>query len=89
MAAAEPPLGHEARLALFFTTKRPGGARLGRAICRDIVRTDGGDLRVANGQGRGTTFTAWIPAASGVPSAAPLRPVPTQTTPRIARDEET
>ena len=56
----------------FFTTKPAGqGTGLGLAICRDIVRAHGGNLRVENGDGHGTTFTAWIPAAStGASSSA-------------------
>jgi signal transduction histidine kinase len=48
----------------FFTTKPAGrGTGLGLAICRDIVRGHDGTLRVEDGGERGTTFTAWIPAA--------------------------
>ena len=47
----------------FFTTKPAGrGTGLGLAICRDIVKAHGGELRVESEEGRGTTFTAWIPA---------------------------
>jgi two-component system NtrC family sensor kinase len=48
----------------FFTTKPAGlGTGLGLAICRDIVRAHGGEVRVESEEGRGTTVTAWIPAA--------------------------
>ncbi len=48
----------------FFTTKPAGrGTGLGLAICRDIVKAHGGEVRVESEEGRGTTVTAWIPAA--------------------------
>jgi signal transduction histidine kinase len=46
----------------FFTTKPPGrGTGLGLAISRDIVREHGGTLTVQSGEGRGATFTVWLP----------------------------
>jgi signal transduction histidine kinase len=49
----------------FFTTKPRGqGTGLGLAISREIVRAHGGDLGVETKAGRGSTLTAWIPAAS-------------------------
>jgi len=50
----------------FFTTKPRGqGTGLGLPICREIVRGHGGDIGVDTAVGRGTTVTAWIPAAKG------------------------
>jgi two-component system, NtrC family, sensor kinase len=47
----------------FFTTKPPGrGTGLGLAVSRDIVREHGGTLTVQSGEGRGATFTVWLPA---------------------------
>jgi signal transduction histidine kinase len=61
----------------FFTTKPAGrGTGLGLAICRDIVKAHGGELRVESEEGRGTTFTAWIPADEGEPRAP--HPTPTR-----------
>jgi signal transduction histidine kinase len=48
----------------FFTTKPPGqGTGLGLSICRDIVRAHEGAIDVVSEEGRGATFTVWIPAA--------------------------
>ncbi|MCI0545911.1 MAG: ATP-binding protein [Candidatus Rokubacteria bacterium] len=46
----------------FYTTKPPGeGTGLGLAICRDIVREHGGTLAAHSRDGRGSTFTMWLP----------------------------
>jgi len=51
----------------FFTTKNgsgngsTSGSGLGLAICRDIIREHGGDIRVASSRGAGTTFTITLP----------------------------
>ena len=46
----------------FFTTKPVReGAGLGLAICRDLVRSNGSDIKVASTPGQGTTFTVWMP----------------------------
>ena len=42
-----------------------GGAGLGLAIAREIVRAQGGEIDVASQPGRGTTFTFTMPTASG------------------------
>jgi len=46
----------------FFTTKKHGNG-LGLAICRQIVRSHGGEIRFTSEPGRGTTFTVTLPAA--------------------------
>ncbi len=48
-----------------FTTKPEGkGTGLGRALCREIVRGKGGDIRVETELGRGTTMCFSLPGAS-------------------------
>jgi signal transduction histidine kinase len=54
----------------FFSTKPAReGAGLGLAICRDLVRSNGSEIRVASTVGTGTTFTIWMPEAG--PDARP------------------
>jgi signal transduction histidine kinase len=54
----------------FFSTKPAReGAGLGLAICRDLVRSNGSEIRVARTVGTGTTFTIWMPEAG--PDARP------------------
>ena len=48
----------------FFSTKPAHeGAGLGLSICRDLVRSNGSEIRVASKPGEGTTFTVWLPEA--------------------------
>jgi signal transduction histidine kinase len=48
----------------FFSTKPVHeGAGLGLSICRDLVRSNGSEIRVASKPGEGTTFTVWLPEA--------------------------
>ncbi|BDG61072.1 sensor histidine kinase [Caldinitratiruptor microaerophilus] len=50
----------------FFTTKPPGkGTGLGLAVCQDIVRAMGGEIRVESELGRGTRVTVRLPPAAG------------------------
>ena len=62
----------------FFTTKRPGeGSGMGLAVVNGIVRDYGGAITVVSEEGRGSTFTVYLPrVASGEPSsqAAPAGP---------------
>jgi signal transduction histidine kinase len=65
----------------FFTTKSgpdasgKGGTGLGLAMCRDIIESHHGRIRVASTPGRGTAFTLKLPAkrpAASAPQPAPV-----------------
>jgi signal transduction histidine kinase len=45
----------------FFTTKGEKGTGLGLAVCRKIVSQHKGELRVESEEGKGTTFTVYLP----------------------------
>ena len=47
------------------TTRNYGGTGLGLAITRHFCRMHGGDVAVASGPGKGSTFTAILPVAVG------------------------
>jgi signal transduction histidine kinase len=57
----------------FFTTKAAGegavpsnsGVGLGLAICREIVRNHNGEIVIASEQGKGSTFTFYLPVHDG------------------------
>jgi len=58
----------------FFSTKSAdrsgqGGTGLGLAVCRDIIESHKGRIRVESAVGRGTTFTLKLPLA-GVKATA-------------------
>ncbi len=53
----------------FFTTKEPGkGTGLGLSITRGIVKKLGGEIKVDSVEGRGTTFTVFVPVSKSVES---------------------
>ena len=45
-----------------YSTRQGGG--LGLRIARRIVEQHGGAIRVESAEGRGSTFTVWLPGAS-------------------------
>ena len=47
-----------------FSTK-PKGVGLGLVVCKNIVDANGGWIEVESEQGKGTTFTVWLPVHAG------------------------
>ena len=66
----------------FFSTKKgpdasgKGGTGLGLSMCRDIIESHHGRIRVDSAVGRGTAFTLKLPVAhkEAPPTAAPIAP---------------
>ena len=57
-----PPRARENLFLPFAGSARAGGTGLGLAIAREVARTHGGDIRLVETSGRGTSFVMELPA---------------------------
>ncbi len=55
------PRAREKLFQAFAGSARPGGSGLGLAIARDLMRAQGGDIRLLRSNGAGTTFQLDLP----------------------------
>jgi CheY-like chemotaxis protein len=70
------------------TVRRYGGSGLGLAIARESAQLMGGELRVQSEEGRGSTFTCYLPErmlASDEPQ--PVHGAPSSRPPRVVADD--
>ncbi len=73
----------------FFTTKKSdqngqGGTGLGLAMCKDVMESHGGRIRVESAVGRGTRFTLRFPMV-----AAPTFGMKTNSSPKRTSQQDT
>ncbi|WP_135556764.1 response regulator [Paenibacillus cymbidii] len=66
-------------------SRKYGGTGLGLSICRELARLLGGSLSVTSVQGRGSTFTLYVPES--VDGSAALPAAPLETAAALARAE--
>jgi len=58
------------------------GSGLGLTIVRQVAEGHNGEVRLASEEGRGSTFSIWLPAAPDGPTPVPAAPlVPEETVP--------
>jgi signal transduction histidine kinase len=60
------PRARENLFQPFAGSARAGGTGLGLAIAREVARTHGGDIRLVETSGSGTSFVMELPAAVSV-----------------------
>jgi signal transduction histidine kinase/ActR/RegA family two-component response regulator len=60
----------------FFSTKAEKGTGLGLSVAYGIVNRHGGEIEVQSQEGRGSTFTIWLPPGQGLLEAPEQAPVP-------------
>jgi signal transduction histidine kinase len=68
-----PPRARENLFRPFFGSARPGGAGLGLAIARELMRVQGGDLLLLSTTAEGTAFRLTLPAQAERPAALARR----------------
>jgi len=75
--AAIPAIFDEFRQLDSSPSRRYGGTGLGLAISRRLAHLQHGEISVVSQEGKGSTFTYWLPAANGdlLPDPA-LIPIP-------------
>ena len=71
-----PGISHSKLTKIFdpFYTTKPNGTGLGLFVSQRIVRAHNGTLDVASTEGKGTTFTIRLPAATAGSPQPPAQP---------------